>query len=474
MDPSTRSATGFLVDHHVYGSAILTALHAVIGQGDIFYQFHNAGKSQYSTNIVSVNADADLALLAAPPVGDGVTALDLAVDDPLVGDETVYVLGHASQTPIPLDTKGRARWQGKRLGDLLKPEYAQYVDSLAFPSLEMSIITVQGAIRPGDSGAPVFDESGRVVAVANGGIPDSDGHISWAVRISNVQDLVEYDGLSTVIGSPNVSRFDYAMQVDHLFYLDDFFQDDRELSLPIPRFALRFKTTVTKRMSYIEAVEGWDEDYFYRFTDEAQHTAFGALPIIESEAPFPGIGSLRDFGYIAEDLSALLLDITCFSRDDRMSLVTMPSMWREIQPLMSMTVPLGNLETLVRQGRIEMSITAHFQSFLSLYGVEPIMIDVFRPGVTFERGYDKPRELLAGMCRIELDEHPGVSSYLEEALVLGVGIFRLQITERLALDFWPPAVIPDNSVAGGMSLWSMLPSTPFRPEEDGLDMFTRH
>ena len=109
----------------------------------------------------------DLAILK--PV-DAASSLALTMADPmaLFEGQTVYALGH----PYGLDftiTKG-------------------IISSLNRVSSGVGLLQTDVPLNPGNSGGPLVDESGRVVGVANGGIPRSDG-IGFAVSLRHVFSL---------------------------------------------------------------------------------------------------------------------------------------------------------------------------------------------------------------------------------------------------------------------------------------------
>lgn len=54
------------------------------------------------------------------------------------------------------------------------------------PLYNAKVLSIQGEIEPGHSGAPILDSKNRVLAIANGGLKGGTVGICWAIPINQV------------------------------------------------------------------------------------------------------------------------------------------------------------------------------------------------------------------------------------------------------------------------------------------------
>lgn len=99
----------------------------------------------------------------------------------------VYTIGYnaGSESYIDRDfTVGLL--EGDRLRNLLTDGSRRQISALGFPSLDMQITYLQGALLHGFSGAPVVDRQGSLVGVADGGLENGAADISWCINASHI------------------------------------------------------------------------------------------------------------------------------------------------------------------------------------------------------------------------------------------------------------------------------------------------
>jgi tetratricopeptide (TPR) repeat protein len=81
------------------------------------------------------------------------------------------------------------------------------------PKRDVRVLSLQGHLVPGHSGAPVLDSRGRVVAIANGGLERIGGDFSWAIALTDVVWKTMYE-----------ARLEYnrllALKLDGIFLFD--------------------------------------------------------------------------------------------------------------------------------------------------------------------------------------------------------------------------------------------------------------
>ena len=468
-DPKRRVGTGFLVK---LGEriALLTALHVVAGQGRVNYRFTWTGDIPRTGRILAVAPDSDLALLevVAPA---GVRPLTPKHIDPCkqAVPDVVYILGHGRDTPVALDSSGRTRKLGQKLSEVVPAKYAEGLRSLGFPKLEACIVGLQGALQPGDSGAPVFAPDGNVVAVGNGGIPESNGYISWAMPTSPIGAFQDYQGSSYVAAKAAGSAAQYSSEVERMFYVDDYFAKDTPLSRPIVQFAARFDTNNEFLQPYVDVVQRLDPKFVYEPDEQAFFKAHRLRP---GNRFFPGSNDAKDFRSVLDALSRVRVSIDCFTAKSFGEIVRGEKDVGRAIPLLQLGFFLGDVATQISQNQLELSLSRHFDTQLNLSTLTPRELNSFLPGVTIKVP-GRLQELLGGACKVELDDVAGVSSPLEWALARGVLLLRIQVSALMAFDIWSPALIPRAGDMSRVDLWGALPPRPILARDDGNSIFKR-
>jgi hypothetical protein len=129
-----------------------------------------------------VDFDNDVALLVSPELLTKYPeALAVANEAPMAGQRlTVYGYPERLRKAIPT-TDLTVRASIVSVSDLLPLKEADEIEQRTSPSLQASVISIQGHILPGHSGAPVVDGAGFVVGLGQGGLKAGTVEISWAV-----------------------------------------------------------------------------------------------------------------------------------------------------------------------------------------------------------------------------------------------------------------------------------------------------
>jgi len=178
-------ATGFAVS--VDGSVrLVTALHAVAGCSEVEIQYRD---HPYLTSVDKVYRATDLALLTIP-AGLSIPAMALSGIMPSPGAELEAIGYHSTPSVNPSRVPVRLGGATDIAGLIQGSELISLLRMQGFPSLSETIINIDGTLTPGDSGAPLIDDTGAVVGVANGNLFRGTMPISWAFPATSIRALL--------------------------------------------------------------------------------------------------------------------------------------------------------------------------------------------------------------------------------------------------------------------------------------------
>lgn len=197
-----RMGTGFLWSSP---DTAVTALHVVSGCGTVTVYFEKE-KVQRTAKLARVLRRADLALLqiATPPPG---RVLTVEPNAPSL-TEPLSVLGYPLQIPSMTNTPLRLRYGGSVLKDIVPESVRGELASAGSPSLELEIDFIEGHLLPGNSGAPIFNQQRRIVAIADGGLDNGAAAVSWGIPAKFLAQLASSnESTSTQGGQPQHALF---------------------------------------------------------------------------------------------------------------------------------------------------------------------------------------------------------------------------------------------------------------------------
>jgi len=198
-DGSAIQQTAFRVRGQM---GLITALHGVIGAKTIEATRRDAGHPNGeeffgALTIEEIDRKADLARLMPAdgvwgPNKDGLV-YGGSVEDAVPGNPVRFaklcVGGHPESTPMLLRSEAELRHNTVRLKELIGSKrdltaFLTYLEASMSPHKERAVFSVDDPLRPGESGAPMVDEDGRVVAVANGGLRKGAVNLNWALPLA--------------------------------------------------------------------------------------------------------------------------------------------------------------------------------------------------------------------------------------------------------------------------------------------------
>lgn len=184
----TGSGFAYGPDQHV-----VTAWHVVTGCNRVTVYWEKHGGVTRQARVVKVLKRADLALLHA--AGAPGRALTESKSRPQANDE-LEALGYYLSVPTMDNKPLRVTFGSTLLRDMLPKNVRQELERNQAIDLDLDIVRLDGHLLPGLSGAPIFDNKGRVVAIGSGGLKSGSASVSWgvpALYLSNL--LTSSDGL---------------------------------------------------------------------------------------------------------------------------------------------------------------------------------------------------------------------------------------------------------------------------------------
>ena len=165
---------------------ILTALHGV-ADGDVFSAIQ--GSQVFNDlRVTAVDIKHDIALLTSDQL-EGLAPNGLVAErNSQVQPEEAL---HASGFPLALRAIYTIKVTANRNPFTKLDKILPHADFKAFsarhsPSPDVRVLSVDGALTPGYSGAPLLNERGRVVAVVDGGL-QRNSQIAWAIPLESIQ-----------------------------------------------------------------------------------------------------------------------------------------------------------------------------------------------------------------------------------------------------------------------------------------------
>lgn len=208
---ASRSLTGFRA---AGVPGIVTTLHGVAGCRSIKAQSEGGPPLSRQVLVSRVSIDNDLATLDSLELANSYPTGYPLSGAPPVPYQNLSVDGYPEGLLHHLITTLQVRSPASvSLSNLLSRDLNDSLSERASPSPLLTILSIQGNLLPGHSGAPIFDQNHRVVAVANGGLKEGTVAISWAIPIAALQQLRPSAGserLAALITHDSAALFSFA------------------------------------------------------------------------------------------------------------------------------------------------------------------------------------------------------------------------------------------------------------------------
>ncbi len=176
-----ESGSGFVWSQADY---VVTALHVVAGAASITV-YSEALKKEREADIIAVHKESDLALLKLKTNDLALTPLKAASAPPNLKEEH-YIWGYPRDVNSMQGDDIRfslSLSQQPTLGNIFKSaaDFEAVVGKQGYPQYQAKILRVSSSIQPGHSGAPIFDKTGVVVGIGDGGLHQGIARINWAI-----------------------------------------------------------------------------------------------------------------------------------------------------------------------------------------------------------------------------------------------------------------------------------------------------
>ena len=249
---------------------VITSLHAMSPTGTIKILYLN--QSWRKAKIKKVLQKADLVLLeilqGEEPVPAGVVPLTSYNDQTIKFGTEIFAMGYNNGAQ---GSSSRTLKKGyvdpETLDNLIPKSDRAALAKIGFPALDLHILYLEGSLLPGYSGSPVFDPSGRLVGIGDGGLEKGASNVSWIIPAKYIAELEASSSTSlpanfaqmTQLFSAQVTVEATADKIDELWEETngEFFSNEGEEYAIVE--ASGFEFYLTKNRSLTEMVETSDD-----------------------------------------------------------------------------------------------------------------------------------------------------------------------------------------------------------------------
>lgn len=255
---------------------VVTSLHGMSRSGNIKVLYLN--NAWRDARIKKVLQKADLVLLellpGQAPVPAGVVPITSFSDQPIKFGTEIYAIGYNSGAQ---GSSSRTLKKGfvdpETLANLIPQKDKAALARIGFPTLDLNILYLEGSLLPGYSGSPVFEPSGKLIGIGDGGLEKGASNVSWIIP---AKYLTELEASTVRDLPPNFEQlaqlFSAKATIDAS--VDDMVSLERQLAhsdMPKPIESSGFEFYLTKNRSINEMVETSDDaDNMLKFATEMQ------------------------------------------------------------------------------------------------------------------------------------------------------------------------------------------------------------
>ena len=374
--------------------------------------------------------------------------------------------------------------RGMPLGDDVFSRMAR----LGYPDRDLQIVGLETALTNGDSGAPVFNDDGVVIGMAHGGIPSSQGQISWMISTERIRMLKS---------DPAQIELFRSMTLTHAFASMGVFYSTSTTTTPFgtapavavalqwpaadpifDKYARRLDKKTARDLSWLSAgrrsklgpgtVIPHDHDAFPAALLRQQN-AFCNVDPEDPECPIARTAERA----LLEVFGSMDVRVTCFRAEDfDLILRGQPS----VQAAIELEVPLGNFTEGVKARELEWSY--------DWAGMQTARLQIATNFITYKFGVGRfhrhpevrnVEDLYGGACRLELktsdSKFRAPVERLDRLLRRGGACMHLQLAPSTHTPIAFTAFLPLGPEPGRAGLWGILPLGKHDGTPDDLRCF---
>ena len=186
IQSGNKIGTGFLWRNNNW---VVTTLHLIDNDSNIEVTLSN---NVSNAKVIKVLKEQDLALLQLESGSSQLTILSEA-NDALSLNSGLYTMGYngGGNLNTIIDRTLRLGYNSNgRLEGLLPKAVKDVLKSCKRPNPSIEILYLDGTLLPGFSGAPIIDNNGRLVGIADGGLEEGASSISWGIKAEKLNTLI--------------------------------------------------------------------------------------------------------------------------------------------------------------------------------------------------------------------------------------------------------------------------------------------
>lgn len=195
---SDRVGTGFAWHS---GKEVVTALHVVAGCQRLTV-YSERDQVAYRVDVMRVLRRADLALMQVQGNASFPPMMEIAA--PPQPNLDLVAWGYGEGVPAMRDFRRlRVANGAATLEQNVPSQVASELKRAGSPALDLNVVPIDAPLAPGLSGAPLLDGSDRVRAIADGGVTHGVTHVSWAIPVRYLAELIASSDSTATFATPN-------------------------------------------------------------------------------------------------------------------------------------------------------------------------------------------------------------------------------------------------------------------------------
>lgn len=186
VESGGKIGTGFLWKNNTW---VITTLHLIDDFSKIEITLAN---DVMSAKVIKVLKEHDLVLLELESAPVQLTIISKANNTPSL-NSSLYTMGYNGNGNLNtiIDRTLRLGYNSNgKLEGLLPRTVKEALNICKRPNPSIEILYLDGSLLPGFSGAPIIDNNGNLVGIADGGLEEGASSISWGIKADKLNALL--------------------------------------------------------------------------------------------------------------------------------------------------------------------------------------------------------------------------------------------------------------------------------------------